>query len=198
MRGVGSPTQNRSITSSRPARRALSKEFYVLRETESPSKLRVRTNTEKQRNAKKTRRNLGGVEGGHFLCTPAGQRSRPTAALPSSKARRPEMRCCTDPVDAADEPKTAPAGAQRASLGQAHTPLMSTDFSRSGMSGPFSFSSGLPDCCAASPDLYKTIAEIPDVARLVEMTFPPGAANGPRFLTPSPHPGREPLQRGLR
>jgi len=47
------------------------------------------------------------------------------------------------------------------------------------MSGPFSFSSGLPDCCAASPDLYKTIAEIPDVARLVEMTFPPGAKDVP-------------------
>jgi len=45
--------------------------------------------------------------------------------------------------------------------------------------GPFSFSSGLPDCCTASPDLYKTIAEIPGVARLVEMTFPPGAKDAP-------------------
>ena len=45
--------------------------------------------------------------------------------------------------------------------------------------GPFSFASGLPDCCAASPDLYKTIAEIPGVARLVEMVFPPGAKDAP-------------------
>jgi len=45
--------------------------------------------------------------------------------------------------------------------------------------GPFTFSSGLPDCCTASPDLYKTIAEIPDVARLVEMTFPAGAKDAP-------------------
>jgi len=43
--------------------------------------------------------------------------------------------------------------------------------------GPFTFASGLPDCCQASPDLYKTIAEIPGVARLVEMIFPPGAAD---------------------
>ena len=46
-------------------------------------------------------------------------------------------------------------------------------------SGPFSFPSGLPDCCTASPDLYKTIAEIPGVGRLVEMTFPPGAKDAP-------------------
>ena len=43
----------------------------------------------------------------------------------------------------------------------------------------FTFASGLPDCCEASPDLYKTIAEIPEVARLVEMTFPPGAKDVP-------------------
>ena len=47
------------------------------------------------------------------------------------------------------------------------------------MSGPFAFESGLPDCCTASPDLYKTIAEIPEVGRLVEMIFPPGAADVP-------------------
>ena len=46
-------------------------------------------------------------------------------------------------------------------------------------SGPFAFESGLPDCCAASPDLYKTIAELPGSARLVEMTFPPGAKDIP-------------------
>jgi len=46
-------------------------------------------------------------------------------------------------------------------------------------SGPFSFPSGLPDCCTASPDLYKTIAELPGVARLVEMIFPPGAKDVP-------------------
>ena len=59
-------------------------------------------------------------------------------------------------------------------------------------SGPFTFASGLPDCCAASPDLYKTLAEIPDVGRLVKMTFPPGAKDVPHehpihsmyFLTP--------------
>lgn len=59
-------------------------------------------------------------------------------------------------------------------------------------SGPFSFPSGLPDCCTASPDLYKTIAEIDGVARLVEMTFPPGAKDKPHehpkhsmyFVTP--------------
>merc|ERR1711998_631001 len=45
--------------------------------------------------------------------------------------------------------------------------------------GPFTFESGLPDCCTASPDLYKTIAEIEGVARLVEMTFPPGAKDVP-------------------
>jgi len=45
--------------------------------------------------------------------------------------------------------------------------------------GPFSFASGLPDCCTASPDLYKSIAEIEGVARLVEMTFPPGAKDAP-------------------
>ena len=58
--------------------------------------------------------------------------------------------------------------------------------------GPFTFASGLPDCCAASPDLYKTLAEIPDVGRLVKMTFPPGAKDVPHehpihsmyFLTP--------------
>lgn len=58
--------------------------------------------------------------------------------------------------------------------------------------GPFSFASGLPDCCTASPDLYKTIAEIPGVARLVEMNFPPGAKDVPHehpihsmyFITP--------------
>jgi quercetin dioxygenase-like cupin family protein len=44
---------------------------------------------------------------------------------------------------------------------------------------PFGFASGLPDCCTASPDLYKTIAEIPGVARLVKMTFPPGAKDAP-------------------
>jgi len=49
--------------------------------------------------------------------------------------------------------------------------------------GPFSFASGLPDCCTASPELYKTIAEIPGVARLVEMSFPPGAKD-----TPHEHP----------
>jgi len=43
----------------------------------------------------------------------------------------------------------------------------------------FTFASGMPDCCTASPDLYKTIAEIPDVARLVEMTFPAGAKDVP-------------------
>merc|ERR1711998_394334 len=47
------------------------------------------------------------------------------------------------------------------------------------VAGPFSFDSGLPDCCTASPDLYKAIAEIPGVARLVEMTFPPGAQDVP-------------------
>ena len=46
-------------------------------------------------------------------------------------------------------------------------------------SGPFGFASGMPDCCTASPDLYKTIAEIPDVGRLVEMIFPPGAKDVP-------------------
>lgn len=59
-------------------------------------------------------------------------------------------------------------------------------------SNPFTFASGLPDCCTASPDLYKTIAEIPGVARLVEMTFPPGAKDVPHehpvhsmfFVTP--------------
>jgi len=45
--------------------------------------------------------------------------------------------------------------------------------------GPFTFDSGMPDCCTASPDLYKTIAEIPGVARLVEMIFPPGAKDVP-------------------
>jgi len=45
--------------------------------------------------------------------------------------------------------------------------------------GPFAFASGLPDCCTASPDLYKTIADIEGVARLVEMTFPPGAKDLP-------------------
>jgi len=45
--------------------------------------------------------------------------------------------------------------------------------------GPFNFESGLPDCCTASPDLYKTIAEIPGVARLVEMKFPPKAKDKP-------------------
>ena len=44
---------------------------------------------------------------------------------------------------------------------------------------PFSFDSGLPDCCSASPDLYKVIAELPGMARLVEMTFPPGAKDIP-------------------
>jgi len=44
---------------------------------------------------------------------------------------------------------------------------------------PFSFASGLPDCCQASPELYKTIADIEGVARLVEMTFPPGAKDVP-------------------
>jgi len=48
-----------------------------------------------------------------------------------------------------------------------------------GPASPFSFSSGLPDCCAASPDLYKSIAEIPGVGRLVEITFPPGAKDKP-------------------
>jgi len=43
----------------------------------------------------------------------------------------------------------------------------------------FNFESGYPDCCTASPDLYKTIAEIEGVARLVEMTFPPGAKDVP-------------------
>jgi len=47
------------------------------------------------------------------------------------------------------------------------------------MPGPFSFPSGLSDCCSASPDLYKTIAEIPEVGRLVEMIFPPGAKDAP-------------------
>jgi len=45
--------------------------------------------------------------------------------------------------------------------------------------GPFSFASGLPDCCTASPDLYKTIAELEGVGRLVEMIFPPGAKDIP-------------------
>jgi len=45
--------------------------------------------------------------------------------------------------------------------------------------GPFAFASGLPDCCTASPDLYKAIAELPDVGRLVEMNFPPGAKDLP-------------------
>jgi len=43
----------------------------------------------------------------------------------------------------------------------------------------FEFKSGLPDCCAASPDLYKVIAEIEGCARLVEMVFPPGAKDVP-------------------
>eukprot|EP00316_Scyphosphaera_apsteinii_P002052 CAMPEP_0119313134 /NCGR_PEP_ID=MMETSP1333-20130426/27991_1 /TAXON_ID=418940 /ORGANISM="Scyphosphaera apsteinii, Strain RCC1455" /LENGTH=298 /DNA_ID=CAMNT_0007317887 /DNA_START=75 /DNA_END=971 /DNA_ORIENTATION=+ len=43
----------------------------------------------------------------------------------------------------------------------------------------FTFASGLPDCCAASPDLYKVIADIPGVARLVKMSFPPGAKDLP-------------------
>ena len=47
------------------------------------------------------------------------------------------------------------------------------------MSSPFSFPSGLPDCCAAAPDLYKTIAEIEGVGRLVKMSFPPGAKDPP-------------------
>ena len=45
--------------------------------------------------------------------------------------------------------------------------------------GPFAFASGLPDCCTASPDLYKVIADLPGVARLVEMIFPPGAKDLP-------------------
>jgi len=73
--------------------------------------------------------------------------------------------------------------------------------------GPFSFKSGLPDCCQASPDLYKQLAEIEGVARLVEMNFPPGAKDVPHehpihsmyFLTPvklkiAEPPGSEPKE----
>lgn len=45
--------------------------------------------------------------------------------------------------------------------------LMKAALAKEAKAGPFSFSSGLPDCCTASPDLYKTIAEIPDVGRCV-------------------------------
>jgi len=48
------------------------------------------------------------------------------------------------------------------------------------MSGTlFSFTSDLPDCCTASPDLYKSLAEIENVGRLVEMSFPPKAKDLP-------------------
>jgi len=57
--------------------------------------------------------------------------------------------------------------------------LMKAALAKEAKAGPFSFPSGLPDCCSASPDLYKTIAEIPGVGRLVEMIFPPGAKDAP-------------------
>lgn len=39
---------------------------------------------------------------------------------------------------------------------------------------PFTFASGLPDCCTASPESYKVIAEL-GCARLIEMRMAPGA-----------------------
>lgn len=45
--------------------------------------------------------------------------------------------------------------------------------------GPFAFKSGLPDCLTSNPENYKVVAELPGVARLVEMCMKPGAVDKP-------------------
>jgi len=58
---------------------------------------------------------------------------------------------------------------------------------------PFSFASKLSDCCLSNPQNYKVVAEIPNVARLVEMTMQPGEedklhdhpAHSMYFVTPA-------------
>ena len=73
------------------------------------------------------------------------------------------------PADLSDETKKALEAlpeAAKAELMEKMKAMMPADTAKPVEKGPFTFESGLPDCCTASPDLYKTIAEIPGVARL--------------------------------
>ena len=68
-----------------------------------------------------------------------------------------------------------------AKVGGGEATVDAVKFAQAWLPKPFTFGSGLPDCCAANPDLYKTIAEIPGVARLVEMCFrTPACGSNPR------------------
>jgi quercetin dioxygenase-like cupin family protein len=98
-----------------------------------------------------------------------------TSSAAKSDDNKPEEKAPAPAAEEKEEKAAAGGGDAKPDAGGDAKADAGGDAGASAMSFP----SGMKDCCSTNPESYKVVADIPGVARLIEMVVPPGGEDQP-------------------